>query len=268
MGILNTTPDSFSDGGEHQGTAAAIAHGRRLSAEGADIVDVGGESTRPGAQRVDEAEELRRVVPVVSALADAGICVSVDTMRASVAAEALEAGATLINDVSGGLADPAMAPLVARARTLAGEPPVFVAMHWRGHSDVMTTRAHYTDVVLDVVTELRTRVSALQEEGIDRARIVADPGLGFAKDGHHGWELLARLDELVALDLPLLIGASRKGFLAALEVDRDAATAAVSTHAALHGAWCVRVHAVGPTLAGVRVGSRIREARPARDGAR
>ncbi|MGP9695164.1 dihydropteroate synthase [Brachybacterium sp. AOP25-B2-12] len=259
MGILNTTPDSFSDGGEHDDPAAAIAHGLALTAAGADLVDVGGESTRPGADRVSAREELRRVVPVIRELAAQGVAVSVDTMRAEVAAASLAAGAVIVNDVSGGLADPDMAALVATARTALGGPPVYIAMHWRGHSDVMASRTVYDDVVRDVVSELRGRIAALEEAGIDRSRLVADPGLGFAKTGAQNWDLLARWDELAALDLPLLLGASRKGFLGRLDVDRDAATGAISAHAALHGAWCVRVHAVAPSLAAVRVARRIHE---------
>lgn len=260
MGILNVTPDSFSDGGEHLAPEAALAHGRALASDGAAIVDVGGESTRPGAQRVDAEEETARVVPVVRALAAEGICVSVDTMRAGVAAEAIAAGAIIVNDVSGGLADPDMGPMCARARTRLGMPPVYVAMHWRGHSDEMTRLAVYDDVPADVARELRARLAALEADGIERSSLVADPGLGFAKDGAHSWEVLARWQEMAGLDLPLLIGASRKRFLGSVAADRDAATAAVSTYSALHGAWCVRVHDVPSSLAAVAVAGALRAA--------
>ncbi|HWU23838.1 MAG TPA: dihydropteroate synthase, partial [Nocardioides sp.] len=207
LGILNVTPDSFSDGGRYAGTDAAVAGGRWLVDQGADLVDVGGESTRPGAARVDEAEELRRVVPVVAALSAAGIAVSIDTMRAAVAAAAVEAGAVLVNDVSGGLADPAMLPFVAEAEIAC------VLMHWRGHSAGMQQLAVYADVVEDVRAELARRAEAAVAAGVRPERIVLDPGLGFAKDADHNWELLASLPRLQSLGLPLLIGASRKRFL-------------------------------------------------------
>ncbi len=256
MGILNVTPDSFSDGGQHDDPREAVAHARAMVAAGAAIIDVGGESTRPGALRVDAAEERRRVLPVIGALARDGICVSVDTMRAEVAAAALEAGAVIVNDVSGGLADAEMPALVAGARTAHGTPPVVVAMHWRGHADVMNSLAVYDDVAADVASELVARVEALTAAGVERAAIVADPGLGFAKRGGHDWDLLARWEMLDALRLPLLIGVSRKrstGTLTTVDgspLDRDAVTAALTTYSALHGAWCVRVHDVGPSVAG------------------
>lgn len=258
MGILNVTPDSFSDGGLHDRPEQAVAHARAMRKAGADVIDVGGESTRPGAARVPEAEELRRVVPVVAALAAEGACVSVDTMRASVAAAALEAGAIILNDVSGGLADAEMAPLAARARTSLGTPPVFVAMHWRGHSTEMAARAHYQDTVSEVLSELGERIAALEAAGVDREQLVADPGLGFAKNHRHDWDLLGALEALASLELPLLIGASRKRFLRALEVDADQATAAVSALVAAQGAWCVRVHDVASSAAAVRVASMMR----------
>ncbi len=257
MGVVNVTPDSFSDGGAFLDPDAAIAHGMVLMRDGADIVDVGGESTRPGAQRVSPEEEARRVLPVVQALAAAGAVVSVDTMRAEVADSALEAGAAIVNDVSGGLADPAMAGVVSDA----GVP--FVAMHWRGHSDHMQERAVYDDVVADVVAELRTGLDRLAGAGLDVEQVVLDPGLGFAKTGAHNWQLLAHLEALQALGRPLLVGASRKGFLGALLANqdgeprpldgRDDATAAVTALAAWSGVWAVRVHDVRASLDAARV---------------
>ncbi|WP_426563701.1 dihydropteroate synthase [Angustibacter sp. McL0619] len=257
MGVVNVTPDSFSDGGLWLDPAAAVRHGLELMAQGADLVDVGGESTRPGAQRVDADEELRRVLPVVIGLAEAGVPVSVDTMRASVAERTLGAGAVLVNDVSGGQADDAMATVVARAKV------PFVAMHWRGPSSGMSGLAHYGDVVADVTTELSARVHALLDAGVDPERLVLDPGLGFAKNAEHNWALLARLGELHALGRPLLVGASRKRFLGSLLAgpdggprpvpEREAATVATTVLAAMAGAWCVRVHDVPANADAVRV---------------
>ena len=219
MGVVNVTPDSFSDGGLWYGADAAIAHGLDLAAQGADIVDVGGESTRPGARRIDEAEELRRVGPVVTELVRAGLTVSIDTMRARVAGFALEAGAQLVNDVSGGLADPDMPRLVAAAGV------GYVVVHWRGHSQDMYARAAYADVVTEVRDELAKRVDAVVHAGVDPGHIVLDPGLGFGKRPEHNWPLLARLAELGTLaggTFPVLIGASRKGFLGKLLAGRTA----------------------------------------------
>ncbi|MGW7332992.1 dihydropteroate synthase, partial [Streptomyces sp. NPDC054840] len=207
MGVVNVTPDSFSDGGRWFDTTAAVKRGLDLVEHGADLVDVGGESTRPGASRVDEEEELRRVVPVVRGLASEGVTVSVDTMRAVVAARAVEAGAALVNDVSGGLADPGMIPAVA-----AAEVP-FVVMHWRGFSAGMNSLAVYDDVVAEVTAELRARIDAVVAGGIAPERIVVDPGLGFAKNAEHDLALVAHLPELRALGFPLLVAASRKRFL-------------------------------------------------------
>ncbi len=264
MGVVNVTPDSFSDGGTFQAADAAVARGLELVQDGADLVDVGGESTRPGAERVTADEERRRVLPVVRELASAGTVVSIDTMRAEVAEEALAAGAAVVNDVSGGLADPAMSRVVAQA----GVP--YVAMHWRGHSRDMATKAVYDDVVVDVVGELRRRVDGLVADGVDVEQIVVDPGLGFAKEGAHNWTLLAHLEALRALGRPLLVGASRKGFLGQLLSDqhgvartvddRDAATAAVSTFVAERGAWCVRVHEARASADAVRVVAALHEA--------
>lgn len=261
MGVVNVTPDSFSDGGLAFGADAAVAHGLALLEQGADIVDVGGESTRPGAARPTVEEELRRVLPVVRQLTAAGAVVSVDTMRAEVAARALDVGARLVNDVSGGLADPAMLPLMARA----GAP--YVLMHWRGHSADMQAHAVYDDVVTDVLDELRLRIDAALEAGIPPGSLVIDPGLGFAKTPDHNWELLGRLGDVMALGHPVLVGASRKSFLGALLADpatgrprparlRDAATTAVSALAAARGVWCLRVHDVASTADAVRVTAR------------
>ncbi|MEU4150975.1 dihydropteroate synthase [Streptomyces sp. NPDC026659] len=265
MGVVNVTPDSFSDGGRWFDTTTAVKHGLDLVAEGADLVDVGGESTRPGATRVDEAEELRRVIPVVRGLAAEGVVVSVDTMRASVAEQSLAAGAALVNDVSGGLADPAMLPVVAAA----GAP--FVVMHWRGLLEGGNVRGQYDAVVTEVVDELRARVDAVLASGVAPDRIVVDPGLGFSKDADDDLALLARLDRLRALGHPLLVAASRKRFLGHVLAgpdgvtpparERDAATAAVSALAAQAGAWAVRVHEVRATADAVRVARAVEAAR-------
>ena len=250
MGILNVTPDSFSDGGRYLATDAAIEHGLRLARAGADIVDVGGESTRPGAEPVTPDEETRRVIPVVAALASEGIAVSIDTMHANVARAAVEAGAVIINDVSGGLADAAMPAAVADAGV------DFVAMHWRAPSQRMDALDAYDDVVAEVRGELEQRVAALAEAGVSTARIILDPGLGFAKVTESNWPLLARMDEWAG-DARVLSGASGKRFLgaaiaregaeAADPPAREHATTAVTTLAAAAGAWAVRVH--DPTAA-------------------
>ncbi|MFC9119130.1 dihydropteroate synthase [Streptomyces sp. NPDC057067] len=264
MGVVNVTPDSFSDGGRWFDTTAAIKHGLELAAEGADLIDVGGESTRPGASRVDEAEELRRVIPVVRGLASEGITVSVDTMRAGVAEQSVAAGAVLVNDVSGGLADPDMIPVVAAA----GVP--FVVMHWRGFSESMNSRAVYGDVVAEVVAELRERMEAVVDGGVDPGKLVIDPGLGFAKNAAQDLALVAHLDRLRELGRPLLVAASRKRFLGQVLAgedgtppparERDAATAAISALSAAAGAWAVRVHAVRPTADAVRVARAVQGA--------
>lgn len=266
MGVLNVTPDSFSDGGRWFTPDAAVAHGLALVADGADLLDVGGESTRPGAARVPVAEELDRVLPVVRELAGRGVPVSVDTTRAEVAEAAVAAGAVVVNDVSGGLADPAIREVVARTGV------VYVAMHWRGHADVMDSLADYDDVVTDVRRELAERVAELRAAGVADHQVVLDPGLGFAKPGSANWPLLARLPELVADGFPVLVGASRKRFLGHLlagpdgtpapPAERDAATAAVSALAAAAGAWCVRVHEARGTADAVRVAARWTAAAP------
>jgi dihydropteroate synthase len=246
IGIINVTPDSFSDGGRYLDRDDAVAHGLALRAQGADLVDVGGESTRPGARRVDAATEIARVVPVLRALAASGVPCSVDTTRAAVAEAALEAGAVIVNDVSGGLADPTMAPAMARCRV------PWILMHWRGHSEKMDELASYQDVVAEVRAELVARVDAAVLAGVDPAALLLDPGLGFAKKAAHNWALLRHLDALTELGFPVLIGASRKRFLGTLLADRDGvprrcdgrdtATAVVSALAAVAGAWGVRVH--------------------------
>ena len=272
MGVVNVTPDSFSDGGRWFGADAAIQHGLELIAQGADIIDVGGESTRPGAQRIPADEELRRVKPVITELVKAGAVVSVDTMRAQVAQWAVEAGVSLVNDVSGGLADPYMPRLVAKA----GVP--YVVMHWRGHSHDMEKRAVYQDVVREVHEELAQRIGAVIAEGVDPSMIVIDPGLGFSKNPApsgaeaHNWQLLAGLRELATIggrDFPVLVGASRKRYLSRLFdsggeprpfMENDAATAAITALSAAAGAWCVRVHQVPANADAVRVAAAYRGA--------
>jgi len=261
-GVVNVTPDSFSDGGLWWEPADAIGHGLEMLALGADILDVGGESTRPGAVRPPVDEELRRVLPVVGEFAAAGAVVSIDTMRARVAAAALDLGAGIVNDVSGGLADPSMIPLVAER----GCP--YIAMHWRGHSAGMQEHARYDDVVADVVRELSHRVDAILAGGIDPSALILDPGLGFAKTSDQNWTLLDGLDAFLGLGFPVLLGASRKAFFGKLLADpltgearparhRDNATAAVSAIAAMAGVWCVRAHDVRPSLDAVRVAARL-----------
>lgn len=248
MGVVNVTPDSFSDGGRFHQVDAAVAHGVALIEQGADLLDIGGESTRPGATRPLVAEELARVVPVITELVERGARVSVDTMRAEVAEAALRAGAVLVNDVSGGLADPALVSVVAE------HSAAYVAMHWRAHATEMQSRATYTDVVAEVLDELRRRVESALQAGVAPDRLAVDPGLGFAKLPVHNWKLLRHLGELDALELPLLIGASRKSFLGSLLADADGtprateeredAGVALSTLAASAGVWCLRVHEV------------------------
>jgi dihydropteroate synthase len=266
MGILNVTPDSFSDGGRWAEPAAAVRRGHELLGQGADILDIGGESTRPGATRPLVEEELSRVVPVISALAGAGAVVSVDTMRAEVAEAAIGAGAAIVNDVSGGLADPRMYGVVA------GSAATYVAMHWRAHSDHMRDFAVYDGpggVVEAVRAELAARVDAMLAAGIAAERIVLDPGLGFAKRARHDWELLAGLDRVAELGFPVLVGASRKSFLGGLlagpdgaprPVDqREAANTALTVHLAREGVWGIRVHDVRASHDALRVVARLEE---------
>ena len=261
MGVVNVTPDSFSDGGEWFDSGAALRHGFTLLAGGADIIDVGGESTRPGAERPSVAEERRRVLPVIEALSAAGAVVSIDTMRAEVAVDALEAGARLVNDVSGGRADPEILTVVADH----GIP--YVCMHWRGHAADMQSRAAYADVVDDVIGELRVQLGRAEAAGVAPDQLVIDPGFGFAKTGEHNWELLQRLDELAGLGRPLLLGLSRKAFLGTLLArpdgtprpakERDDATTALTTWAALRGVWGVRVHSVRASRDAIAVAQRL-----------
>lgn len=260
MGVVNVTPDSFSDGGRFLEAERAVTHGLRLRADGADLVDVGGESTRPGAARPDVAEELRRVLPVVRDLAAAGVPVSVDTMRAQVAAAALEAGATLVNDVSGGKADPDILRVVAEA----GTP--YVLMHWRAPSAVMQQHTRYDDVVADVRDELAAQLDVALAAGVRVEQVVLDPGLGFAKDPEQNWTLLAGLETLADLGRPLLVATSRKRFLGELlggrePAGRDAATTATTALLAEAGVWAVRVHDVAAAADAVRVVARWQQAR-------
>ncbi|MFF3002636.1 dihydropteroate synthase [Kitasatospora sp. NPDC057940] len=266
MGVVNVTPDSFSDGGRWLDPGRAVDRGLLLAEQGADIVDVGGESTRPGAARVSEEEELRRVLPVVRSLTDKGVLVSIDTMRARVAEEAVEAGARIINDVSGGRADAGMARAAARAKV------PFVVMHWRGQSAHMDELAAYEDVAAEVIREVARQMDAVVSAGVDPSQVIVDPGLGFAKRRQDDWALLASLDAWRVLGRPLLVAASRKRFLGELLADprtgearpareRDAATAAASVLAAAQGAWAVRVHEVRDTADAVRVEAAIRSNR-------
>jgi dihydropteroate synthase len=257
VGVLNVTPDSFSDGGRYLDLEDAIAHGIAMRASGADMIDVGGESTRPGAQRVVPEVEASRVVPVIRELSAHGVPTSIDTMRATVAEAALDAGATVVNDVSGGLADKRMVDVVADA-----DVP-WILMHWRGHSRHMDAMADYTDVVCDVRDELSARADAAIAAGVSADALVLDPGLGFAKTHAHNWALLHRLDVFVGMGFPVLVGASRKRFLGALLADRtggqrppegrEVATAVVSALAATAGVWGVRVHDVAGSLDAIAV---------------
>lgn len=257
VGVLNVTPDSFSDGGRYADLDQAVEHGVRMYAEGADLIDVGGESTRPGADRVPESTEDRRVVPVIAALTAAGVPTSVDTTRSKVAAAALAAGAAVVNDVSGGLADPDMARVVADA----GCP--WILMHWRGHARRMADLATYGDVVAEVCAELMQRVAEAVAAGVSIDRLILDPGLGFAKTSDHNWRISAHLEEIVALGRPVLVGASRKSYLGSLlagpdgvarpTAEREAATIATTVLALTKGAWGVRVHEVRANVDAIKV---------------
>ena len=264
MGVVNVTPDSFSDGGRYADADAAVAHGLRLREEGAHILDIGGESTRPGAERIGSALEQERVLPVVSALAEAGALVSIDTMNAATAVAAVAAGARIVNDVSGGMADPDMLPAVAETDADV------VLQHWRGHSADMYARATYDDVVTEVVAELRGRIAAAAAAGIPPSRVVVDPGIGFGKQGEQNWQALRGLERFVALGPRVLLGTSRKRFLADLlagdpaaasEDRRDLATAVTSVLAAQAGVWAVRVHNVAATRDALAVAERWSGAR-------
>jgi dihydropteroate synthase len=241
MGILNVTPDSFADGGRHNDFDAAVARGLEMIAEGVNIIDIGGESTRPGADRVTEAEEIERTIPVITELAKHGARISIDTMRASTAEAAVKAGAAIINDVSGGLADPQMLQTAARLQL------PYIAMHWRGQSKDMNSKAIYKDVVVDVISELQERIDAALNAGIKQGNLIIDPGLGFAKDAQHNWEIIDSIDKFVAMGYPVLVGGSRKRFLGGDSPDeREQATIELTKRLATTGVWAVRVHSVKP----------------------
>ncbi len=259
MGILNVTPDSFADGGKYLSKADAITQGRRLIAEGADIIDVGGESTRPGAERISEEEELARVIPVITELVKDGAVVSVDTMRSEVAKAAITAGALYVNDVSGGLSDLKMAAVIA-----ANPKMQYIVMHWRGHSKDMQKQAVYEDVVKEVKDELDKRVTNLLTQGVLAEQIILDPGLGFAKETEHNWQILKNIERFQLLGYPLLVGASRKRFLGELinakDTDsREAATIALTTELARLKVWGVRTHGVKAHQDAISVIERLRE---------
>lgn len=241
MGILNLTPDSFADGGRHNSFDAGVARGLEMVAEGVDIIDIGGESTRPGADRISAEEEQARVLPVITELAKHGVKISIDTMRADTAEKAVQAGAAIINDVSGGLSDPAMFATVKKL----GVP--YILMHWRGESKDMNSRAIYTDVVNDVISEINSQVDAALDAGINKSQIIIDPGLGFAKDAEHNWEILRNLKAFTSMGYPVLIGASRKRFLGGDNPDaRETATIELTKTLVPQGIWGVRVHSVKP----------------------
>lgn len=241
MGILNVTPDSFADGGKHFTFEHAVQRGLEMIEEGVDIIDIGGESTRPGAERVSAEEEQRRVIPVIKALAGKGADISVDTMRASTAKLAVEAGASIVNDVSGGAADEEMFSTVAQLGCN------YTLMHWRGHSKEMNSLAQYGDVVEDVINEVTIQLDKALAAGIAREKIILDPGLGFAKDAEHNWEILNRIDEFTSLGYPVLIGHSRKRFIGGETPDeRETGTLAISESLVGKGIWAVRVHSVAP----------------------
>jgi dihydropteroate synthase len=241
MGILNVTPDSFADGGRHNEFDDAVAHGLAMIAEGVDIIDIGGESTRPGADRVSEEEELERTIPVITELVKHGVTISIDTMRASTAEAAIKAGAAIINDVSGGLADSQMLRAAARLQL------PYIAMHWRGQSKDMNSKAIYGDVVNDVIAELNERIEAALDAGIQKDKLIIDPGLGFAKDAEHNWAIIDSIDRFVALGYPVLVGGSRKRFLGGSSPDeREAATVELTKRLGTTGVWAVRVHSVKP----------------------
>jgi dihydropteroate synthase len=259
LGILNVTPDSFADGGKFLDSKDAINQGRRLIAEGADIIDVGGESTRPGAERVSEDKEIKRVIPVITELVKDGAVISVDTTRAEVARQAIAAGATYVNDVSGGLADEKMAQLIA-----ANPKVQYIVMHWRGESKDMQSKAIYKDVVKEVKDELDDRVSQLIKAGVQTEQIILDPGIGFAKEPEHNWAILQNIERFQLLGYPILIGASRKRFLGELvnakdTDDREAASIALTAELARLNIWGVRTHSVKPHRDAIAVIDRLRK---------
>jgi dihydropteroate synthase len=259
MGILNITPDSFADGGRHFDFESAINRAKEMISEGVDIIDVGGESTRPGADRVTEEIERDRVIPVITELAELGATLSIDTTRANIAQAAIGAGATMVNDVSGGLADPKMAALIASNSNIQ-----YVVMHWRGHSKNMQKAAEYQNVVTEVKDELDDRVIALTKVGVLPEQIILDPGIGFAKSSAHNWELLKNIDRLNLLGFPILVGASRKRFLgdllgATVADDRESASIALTTHLAKAGVWGVRTHSVKPHRDAIAVVEEMRK---------
>ena len=260
MGVLNVTPDSFSDGGRFYDATIATNHALQMIQDGADIIDIGGESTRPGSDRISVQEELDRVIPVISALAHSGAAISIDTMRAEVASAAITAGACMINDVSGGKSDPEMLGYVAALKV------PYILMHWRGPSNIMNTLTDYNDVVADVTSEISKQVDAAISAGISHERIAIDPGIGFAKTVDQNWPILKHLDVLEELGLPILMGASRKKFLGELLAkdgvprdsdERESATTAISTLMATRGIWAVRVHDVKSTSDAVAVVDQI-----------
>ena len=241
MGILNITPDSFADGGKYNDFESAIRRGHEMIAEGVDIIDIGGESTKPGAERITLDEELNRVIPVVKELSKLGVQISIDTMRSEVARKAIEAGASIINDVSGGLADKEM------LSTAASLELPYIAMHWRGHSKDMNSQAVYKDVVSEVINELQGRIKASLDAGIKKDNLIIDPGLGFAKDADHNWAIIDSISRFVDLGYPVLVGASRKRFLGGDNPDpREAATIALTQRLSTTGIWAIRVHSVKP----------------------
>jgi dihydropteroate synthase len=258
MGVLNVTPDSFADGGRHFEAGAAITRAKEMLAEQVDMIDVGGESTRPGSERISLEEERERVIPIIVELIALGATVSVDTTRAEIAKEAIASGATIVNDISGGLADPRMSALIA------SNPSVqYVVMHWRGESKDMQSRAIYKDVVREVKEELEERITSLISAGISPEQIIVDPGIGFAKSGEHNWELLRNIDRIQLLGYPVLVGVSRKRFLGdlvgAVDPDhREAATLAITAHMAARGVWGVRTHSVKPHVDAIKVIKELR----------
>ena len=260
MGVLNVTPDSFSDGGRFNDSTIATNHALQMISDGANIIDIGGESTRPGSDRISVQEELDRVIPVISTLAATGVAISIDTMRVEVAKAAVAAGACMVNDVSGGKADPEMLGYIATLNT------PYILMHWRGPSNIMNTLTDYDDVVADVTAEISQQVDVAVSAGIARERIAIDPGIGFAKTVDQNWPILKHLDVLEGLGLPILMGASRKKFLGELLAkdgvareleERESATTAISTLMAARGLWAVRVHDVKSSSDAIAVVDRI-----------